>query len=124
MLLFVISASGSQRNICTSQENSAPSLLCVSVVLKHPGKMGKPTEFTQDAFMFVQKPKGPFLGGGGGIDKFAAVSAPDFFYSSCTYSIFPLLVPSRQEHSVATRREGERETCKIHPCTSVSESRN
>lgn len=46
-----------------------------------------------------------------------------FFFPCCTYSIFPLLVPSRQEHSVVTWREGGRETwCKIHLCTSVSES--
>lgn len=126
---LVISASGSQRNICSSQENSAPSVLCVSVVLRHPGKMGKPTESTQDSFVFVQKPNEPFFGGGGrgeGRQVCSCLSPGSLFSSlSCTYSIFPLLVPSRQEHSAATRREGERETCcKIHPCASVFESWN
>lgn len=64
------------------------------------------------------------MGGRVGADKFAAVSAPiAFFFPCCTYSIFPLLVSSRQEHSVATWRERGKETwCKIHLCTNVSES--
>lgn len=81
-----------------------PSVLCVSVVLKHPRKMEKPTEFTQDAFMFVRKPNGPFFSWGAELGSQPQLA---FFFPSCTYSIFPLLILSRQEHSVATQKGRE-----------------
>lgn len=85
------------------------------MVLKQGEKRGKPPELTKAAFSLVQKPDGPFLTGGS--DKFTAFSAQKpFLLPSYTYSISPLLVPSRREHSVATWRArrgkaGARYTC-------------
>lgn len=59
-------------------------MLYVSGVLQLLGMMGKPNEFTQDAFMFIEKPNGPifFYGEQGEADKSTALSVPDCFFLS------------------------------------------
>lgn len=82
----------------------APCRLGESRVLKHAGKRGKPPEFTKAAFTLVQKLNGPFLmGEGGGMEQ---VCQKACLLPSYTYSIFPWLVLSRQEHTVAIWKAG------------------
>lgn len=61
---------------------------------------------------------------GGQISSQLSQPQKAFLLPSCTYSIFPLLVPSRQEHDIATWRAGRGKPGARYTCVSVSASAN